>query len=198
MHSLIGRERELATATAFLDGAASGLTVLLIDGDPGIGKTTVWGATTEQARDLGYRVLSCRPAQGEISMPFVSLGDLLEPALDGDQAGMLPPAQRLALEAALVRVHPQESFGRLAVSRATLALLRELAATAPLLIAIDDVQWLDTPSAAVLQFAFRRLAGGEIRSVIQKPCHATREVRQPLQQLRVHRLHRQQRHQPDE
>lgn len=131
--------------------------MLTIRGDPGIGKTTVWAATVAQARIGGFRVLSCHPARAETEMPFVSLGDLLERVLDDDAAAALPSAQRLALEAALTRGRPEESFGRLAVSRATLALLRRTVGAGQVLIAIDDAQWLDAASVAVLRFAFRRL-----------------------------------------
>jgi len=199
MLSVIGRERELEAAAAFLEGEESGLSVLLIGGDPGIGKTTVWSAITSQAQERGYRVLSCRPAQAESSIPFVSLGDLLEPVLDGDPPDGLPPPQRLALEAALVRVEPSESVGRLAVSRATLALLRGLAAAGPLVVAIDDAQWLDAPTIAVLRFAFRRLVAGEVRAVITarsgsdaalEPPAAARLERLPLAPLSLDELGR--------
>ncbi len=166
MQTVIGRERELGALTAFLDGPGPGLSVLLLDGEAGIGKSTVWGIATAQARDRGYRVLSCRPVQAETALPFVALGDLLEPALDGAATAALPPVQRRALEAALVRAEPPEAFGRLAVSRAVLALLRALAAAGPLLVAVDDLQWLDAPSAAVLQFAFRRLTDGRVRALL--------------------------------
>ncbi|MFL5822368.1 MAG: AAA family ATPase, partial [Solirubrobacteraceae bacterium] len=165
MESVIGRERELEAAAAFLEAPTSGLSALQISGDPGIGKTTVLDAIAARAEELGHRVLRCVPAESESSMPFVSLGDLLEPVLDGGPPSTMPAAQRRALDAALVRVEPQEAFGRLAVSRATLTLVRRLVAERPLLVALDDTQWVDSSSAAVLQFVFRRLALGEVRAV---------------------------------
>src|SRR5438270_5948440 len=154
--AIVGRERELAAVAALLDAADGGCAALVLEGEAGIGKTTVWLAGIDRAQALGYRVLSCRPAEIEASLPFVSLGDLLEPVLDEGMPG-LAPAQRRALETALARVEPTEAFDRLAVSRATLALLRELAGRQPVLLAVDDVQWLDPASAAVVAFATRRL-----------------------------------------
>src|SRR5205807_103759 len=97
----------------------------------------------------------------------VSLADLLEPVIDDALAG-LPDAQRLALESALARVQPSETFGRLAVSRATFAVLHRIALGGPLVIAIDDVQWLDAPTRAVLEFALRRLTDASIRVLVSR------------------------------
>jgi DNA-binding NarL/FixJ family response regulator len=162
---VIGREGELAIVQALLAGVDEGGRALLLEGEAGIGKSTVWLAAVEQAREAGYQVLACRTAQTEVSLPFVALGDLLESVVDDALAG-LPAPQRLALESALARVPPREAFGRLAVSRAMLSLLREWVPGSRLLIAIDDVQWLDAPTRAALEFALRRLAGAPIRVLI--------------------------------
>jgi DNA-binding CsgD family transcriptional regulator len=151
---IVGRGRELGAVAGFLDEWTHAR-ALVLEGEPGIGKTTVWSSAVARAREAGHRVLSCRPAPTEASLPFASLGDLLEPAID-EAIGRLPPPQRLALEAALARVEPTGDFGRLAVSRATAAVVRELAREPRLLIAIDDAQWLDAATAAVLEFALRR------------------------------------------
>src|SRR5437868_3518308 len=113
----VGRERELAALDEFLDRPEHGCAVLVLDGAPGIGKTTVLRAGVSRALGRDYRVLSCRPAETEALLAFVSLGDLLEPLLDDAGVRLLPPAQRSALEAALARVAPTETFGQLAVSR---------------------------------------------------------------------------------
>jgi DNA-binding CsgD family transcriptional regulator/tetratricopeptide (TPR) repeat protein len=154
--SVVGRAAELAAIGTVLDPGDSGAAAFVLDGEAGIGKTTVWLAAVEAGRDQGRRVLSCRPAETEASLPFVSLGDLLAPALD--DASALPPAQRAALETALGRAEPTEGFGQVVVARATLALLQALAAESPLLVAIDDVQWLDASTQAVLEFAVRRVS----------------------------------------
>jgi hypothetical protein len=163
----VGRERELELVAELIAQHTDGCSALVFEGEPGIGKTTVLRAAIHQAQASGYRLATCRPAENEASLPFVSLGDLLEPAL-GTAFARLPPAQRTALETALALVDPTETFGRLAVSRATLAVLRELAAAAPLLIAIDDVQWLDRSTAEVLGFALRRLGDAVVRVVLTR------------------------------
>ena len=152
----VGREKELAAIDEFLFavGVSGGV---VVEGDPGIGKTTVWQATVEAAEASGVRVLRAAPAQSEAGLAFSSLADLLARAL-GDVADELPPPQRQALEAALLLDTPGGGrTDRRAVAAGLLNALRALAAEAPVLVAIDDVQWLDGPSAAALQFAFRRL-----------------------------------------
>src|SRR5947209_19749823 len=99
----VGRERELEAILELLNRDRSGSAVLELEGEPGIGKTTVFRAAVSQAAESGYRVLSCRPAESEMSLPFVSLGDLLEPVLD-ETRSFLPGPQRSALEAALSRL----------------------------------------------------------------------------------------------
>src|SRR3954451_4706951 len=156
MRSIVGREDELRALVRVVDERARRCVVVQLDGEAGIGKTSVLRSAMTHAREHGWQLLACTPAESEQSLAFAVLGDLLEPVFDEFSIG-IPDAQRTALETALARVPPSEAFGRLAVSRATLALLRELSGRAPLLIAIDDVQWLDTASAAVLGFALRRL-----------------------------------------
>ncbi len=95
-------------------------------------------------------------AAAERELSFAALGDLL--AGTQDEIGRLPAPQRRALRIALVLEEPQgEPPDERAIAVATLALLRRLAADAPLLVALDDLQWLDRASAGVLGFAFRRL-----------------------------------------
>jgi DNA-binding CsgD family transcriptional regulator len=161
----VGRERELAIVADLFERPDGGWAGLVLEGEPGIGKTTVLQAGVDAARRAGYRVLACRPVETEVSLAFVSLADLLDPVLD-DGLPRLPAAQSRALEAALARVDPSEELGQLAVSRATLALVRELALASPLLVAIDDAQWLDASTAAILKFVLRRLADAPIRVLL--------------------------------
>jgi DNA-binding CsgD family transcriptional regulator/tetratricopeptide (TPR) repeat protein len=163
----VGREPELEAVADLLDRDRVGSAVLELEGEPGIGKTTVFRTALSRARESGYRVLTCRPAESEMSLAFVSLGDLLEPVFDETRSS-LPSPQRSALEAALSRVEPAETFGRVAVSRATLAVLRALGSQAPVLIAVDDFQWLDPSSAAVLSFALRRLVDAPVRLLVTR------------------------------
>ena len=152
---MVGREPELERIAKLL-GARDGSHVVLLEGEAGIGKTTLWEEGVRIGRELSHRVLSCRPAETEAELPFSALGDLLEPLLD-ERLVLLPEPQRIALEVALLRTAPPASpTDRLAVSQAVLSILRDHA-PARTLLAIDDVQWLDAPSREVLEFALRRL-----------------------------------------
>jgi DNA-binding CsgD family transcriptional regulator len=154
---IVGRDAELATIARMLAGNPDGLQVLLIEGEPGIGKTTAWQAGIEQARQLGFVILSCRAAQAETRMSFAALGDILA-HVEPDAFAALPPPQRLAIDRALLRAEagptppPPHAIGT-----AIVALMAELAGHGPVLLAIDDVQWLDKPTVTVLAFAMRRL-----------------------------------------
>src|SRR5262245_5121103 len=154
---VVGRESELGFVGGFLSDIGAGASVLLLDGTIGIGKTTLWREGVAAAERRGQRVLSCRPVEAEIALPFAALGDLLDGVGD-DVFAPLPGPQREALEAALLRteVHGGPLLGR-AVAVALLAVIRGLSAHGELVVAIDDVQWLDTPSADALAFAGRRL-----------------------------------------
>jgi DNA-binding NarL/FixJ family response regulator len=156
MPGLVGREVELEAAAAFLERLAEGPAGLLFEGEAGIGKTTVWAETVERARGQS-RVLCAQPAEAEARLPFAALADLLEPLLS-DVLAALPTPQRHALAVALLEEEPgARPVDQRAVSAATLSVLRVLARNGPVLVAIDDLQWLDRPSASVLQFAVRRL-----------------------------------------
>jgi DNA-binding CsgD family transcriptional regulator len=162
---IVGREAELEVIASFLEDDGVGARALLIEGDPGIGKTTVWHWGVTCARELGFRVLMARPAEIESPLPFAALGDVIDPIVD-EYLGALPPAQQVAIEAALTRVTPTEGLGRLAVARATLALVREIAAQGVVVIAIDDAQWLDPPSAQALEFVALRVSELPVRFLV--------------------------------
>ena len=154
---LLGRERELETFAAYADAVREGPVGFVVEGEPGIGKTTLWEAAVAAARERGYRVLTCRPAGSEVQLSFAALGDLLEDVLD-ETLIELPRPQRRALEVALLLEDPQGlPPDQRAIGLAVLGAFRFLAASRSVLVAVDDVQWLDGPSAAVLQFAIRRL-----------------------------------------
>ena len=160
--SLIGREKELDRLEAFVNGTRDGSANLLLEGDAGIGKTTLWRAGVERARELGFRVLESRPAAPERELSFAALGDLLSGM--HDEIGSLPAPQRRALRIALVLEETEgEPADQRAVAAAMLGLLRRLTTEEPLVLALDDIQWLDAPSAGTLQFAFRRLDKEPVR-----------------------------------
>src|SRR5215472_576808 len=149
----------MAAVAAFLDGVPSGPCGLVLEGAAGIGKTTVWRAGAARAAERSYTVLSCRPAESEARLSFAALGDLLDGLLDR-ALPRLPPPQRRALEVALLMEDPVGSPPeQRAVCVAFLAVLRHLSESGPVVLAVDDLQWLDDPSARVLEFALRRLGG---------------------------------------
>jgi DNA-binding CsgD family transcriptional regulator len=154
---LVGRDEELASVLAFLESTESLPGALLLEGEAGIGKTTLLRAGIVAASQSGFCVVSTRPVEAESSLSFVSLGDLLEEQL-GKVQDALPGPQRQALQVALLQSEPEgRSPERRAVGMGVLNTLRALSEAAPLLVAIDDLHWLDGASATVLQFALRRL-----------------------------------------
>ena len=154
---LVGRRQELAAIDAFLEALPGGGSALVFAGDAGMGKTTLWEDAVAKARSRGLGVAVTRAAAAESSLSFAGLSDLVAGIGDAELAA-LPVPQRAALEQVLLRrpaAGPVELF---AVSLATAGVFRTVAARAPLLIGIDDVQWLDAATAGVLSFALRRLA----------------------------------------
>ena len=99
---IVGRGTERQAVMEFLGGISSGPIALVIEGDPGIGKSTIWRDGVAQARSGGCRVLACQPASAEVRMSFAALGDLLESVID-ELAAELDVPLRLALDAALLR-----------------------------------------------------------------------------------------------
>lgn len=135
---------------------------LAIAGEPGAGKSTLWRAGVAAAARAGHRVLRSEPSAAEADLPFVGLSDLFTGALP-DVDGDIPGPQRDALEVALlVRPAGVEPPTARAVGLAVLAAVRGLAAAGPVLVAIDDVHWLDEATLDALTFAFRRADSGPI------------------------------------
>jgi len=165
MSSLVGRDAELDAGIAFLSrpGGFAGLAII---GDPGIGKTTVWAALVDRARAAGSRVLVARPAEAEADLSFAALGDALA-EIPSDAFDGLTPPQRRALDVALLRVeHDGPALARRAVAGALLAIVQRLARDGELVLAIDDVQWLDHESLAAFEFALRRLDDEPVRLLV--------------------------------
>jgi DNA-binding NarL/FixJ family response regulator len=176
--SLVGRESELGAAEAFL--ASERPCALAIVGDPGIGKTTLWQAAVEHARAAGARVLVARPTESEARLAFAGLADLLAGVPDELFAG-LPEPQRVGLDAALLRAAAERPPERRVVGAGFLTLLRELAVESEVVCAIDDLHWLDASSAAVVEFALRRLGDQPVRAVVS--VRGTELARPPLPAL---------------
>jgi DNA-binding CsgD family transcriptional regulator len=155
MQPLVGRETELR---ALQDALASPAPVgIVLEGEAGIGKTALWRAGLERAESTVMRTLVARPAEAETELSHAALGDLLAP-LAAELGGELPEPQRHALDVAFLRAAPAETpVSPRAVGSATLTAIRLAAERQPLLLAIDDIQWLDPASAEALRFALRRL-----------------------------------------
>ncbi len=170
---IVGRESELVAVREFV---ASGH-ALVLTGEAGIGKTSLWNAGIEAARERGLRVLVAQPASAEIRLSFAALGDLL----DGVPLAGVPGPQRHALEVALLREEPD---GAPPEPRAIPAgFLSALRALAPVLVAVDDVQWLDAPSADALAFAARRLGGVPVRFLLAR--RSATELERTLRPVRL-------------
>ena len=161
---LVGRSAECELLRRLIAGAREeSAGVILLRGEPGIGKTSLLTFTADAAD--GFRVLQIQGHESEIEIPFAGLSWLLE-SLTG-LLGQLPPVQAEALAGAL-QLGPAAGSGgeRLAVATATLTLLAAAADAQPLLVAVDDGQWLDVPSLEAIVFAARRLQAEAIAVVI--------------------------------
>ncbi len=154
---MVGRDRELEQLDAFLEAAQKEPLVLTLSGEAGIGKTTLWRAGLQLARQRGAIVLEARATPAEASLSFSALADMLD-RVDDDVLGQLPLPQAEALRAALVRApFPSGGIDDHAIFAGVLSVLRLLSGLSPVVVAIDDAQWLDSSSARALAFAFRRL-----------------------------------------
>lgn len=150
-----GRQPARAVLDRFLEQAHHGPRALVVEGEAGIGKTVLWRAALSGA--AGIRVLVCAPTQAESTLPYAGLADLLAD-VPARLTGALPEAQRLALDIALCRTAPGAGdLHALAVAHGLLTVLRLLALQGPVLIAVDDMPWLDPATASALLFALRRL-----------------------------------------
>src|SRR3954469_12893661 len=143
---VIGRPGELQAIERFLDALADGPAVLLLEGEPGIGKTTLLRAGVERARRRDRHVLMCAASPSEARLSYAALADLLG-GVGGDILDRLPEPQREALAVALLHAPPgSRPVDPRAVARGTLAALEALTANGAVVVAVDDLQWLDRPS----------------------------------------------------
>ena len=159
--AIVGREQEIARLGGFLDSAGRGPAALVLEGEAGIGKTTLWRWTLATARGRGFTVLSASPAAAETALSFSALDDLLEPVL-GDVLPRLPAPRRAALEAALLLSASHGAPEGHAIAAGLRDAIRVLGEVGPVLVAVDDAQWIDRPSAAVIAYALRRLASAPV------------------------------------
>jgi DNA-binding CsgD family transcriptional regulator/tetratricopeptide (TPR) repeat protein len=156
---ILGRERELEVIGHFLDSLEIGPAACVFEGEAGIGKTALWREGVATARAESFRVLVCAPAEVETALSYSSLADLLE-GVEPEVIAVLPAPQRAALDVALLRAGRVDAVAaQRAVATAVVSVLGELASSTPVVVAVDDVQWLDRASARALEFAARRLEG---------------------------------------
>ena len=162
MATLVAREVELAAGERFLAAVHGGPATMVLDGEAGIGKTTVWAEIVERGQGRGDRLLIARPARPEQALSLATLADLLGQVHPNELAG-LPDPQRDAIDAVLFAgtASGQPIQPRL-LGTAIRSLFEQLAAARPLVIAIDDLQWVDPVSASVLGFALRRAGSARV------------------------------------
>ena len=181
---MIGRAAELRAVERFADAARTSPAALVVEGEPGIGKTTLWEAGIEAARARGLRVLQARASSAEARLSFAGLTDLLED-VDGPAFAALPAPQRAALEVALLRAEPGESAPEpRAIGVGLLGILRGLAAAGPAVVAVDDLQWQDDASTHALAFAARRLDGEAVSVLLARRPGAPSELERAVERLR--------------
>jgi DNA-binding CsgD family transcriptional regulator len=149
----VGRERERARIDRLLQDARAGRSgALLMHGEAGIGKTALVRWAIGQA--TGLRVLRARGIETESDIPFAGLAELVTPLLD--RLDDIPEVQTRALRGALA-LGPATPHDRFTVPAGLLSLLAVAAEDQPVLVVIDDAQWLDEPSLEAFLFAGRRL-----------------------------------------
>jgi DNA-binding CsgD family transcriptional regulator len=190
--TIVGRDAEMAVVRRFLDDASGECCALHLHGPAGIGKSTIWQAALSEGEALGFRVSRSRPTEAEATLPFSGLTDLFGDLLDEVQPE-LPEPQRRALDIALLRASVEETRpDPLAISLAVLNLLRVATTTRPIILAVDDVPWLDRSSATVLDFALRRLEREPVGILVAQRTTGDGAVSAPLASAlpaqRVHEL----------
>jgi hypothetical protein len=130
---------------------------MLVEGEVGIGKTSILAAARDAACARGWRVLAANPAELEMPLEYTGIADLLEP-LPVSLTDSLPAPQRRAIRVALLREEaPEPPVDLRTIATAAVTILRRLADAQPVLLVIDDLHWLDLASARVLAFVLRRL-----------------------------------------
>ena len=157
--AVVSRSTEMRSIAQFFSAAATQPAGLLLEGEAGIGKTTLWLAALQQARTQGFHVLSARAWEAESVLAYGTVADLMAD-IDAAALTALPDVQRLAVDRVLLHgLGGGPETDQHVVAAALLAVIEALAADAPVIVGIDDLQWLDASSLAVVAFVARRLRG---------------------------------------
>ncbi|MFN8156195.1 MAG: AAA family ATPase [Candidatus Nanopelagicales bacterium] len=160
---LVGRDELVTRIDWVVASARAGAgAALLLRGDPGAGKSALLSAARESASAAGLRVVATAGVDDERELPYAGLHALLR-VLDADGVDLVP-AHRSALDAAL-GLDDGSRPGTLVVATALLAVLDARSTDVPLLVAVDDLHWVDAESRAVLAFASRRIADNAVAVV---------------------------------
>ncbi|MFG1615876.1 ATP-binding protein [Nonomuraea wenchangensis] len=154
---MVGRETETAEIMRRIAAGRSRGGVLILTGDPGAGKSMLLDFAAGHARREGGRVLRAAGSESEAHLGFAGLHQLLRPVLA--ELDSLPPWQRSALRTVLGLEQDTEAPDGVLTGSAVLTLLSDLAEPAPLLVVVDDAQWIDRASLDVLSFVARRMDG---------------------------------------
>lgn len=165
MPALTGRDAELELVEGLLGRSDSGeACVLLVQGEPGIGKSRLLRALVESATARGFRLVEARADEWAQDVPFASLAEALEPVVAGEPAlvDALDIRERRGLSSVLPGLladdlAPLQAGERHLAHRALAAVLDELAEDSGSLLVVDDVQWADPATVEVLAGMFRRL-----------------------------------------
>lgn len=180
---MIGRGAELASLREAAGALGPGGAALVIEGPPGIGKSTLADAFAAELVADGFTLLRCTGLEGEAAPGFAGLHELLHPVLD--HLGVLPERQAAALRAAFGMVDGAVS-DQLLIGLATLGLVEEAAANRRLLLVVEDAQWLDGSSLSALLFVARRL--GRARALMLLSVRTGTSAVDPLRGQPVRRL----------
>lgn len=155
---LADRKAENQKVTAFLEHVLLEPGTLVLEGEAGIGKSTLLWEAAETAAAHGYLVLSAVCAPTEVRYAYAAVADLLA-GVDAPILNELPEEQRAALDRVLLGGGDGPAGNERMVATAFLAVIRRVSSVAPVLLCIDDAQWLDMSSQVVIGFAERRLTG---------------------------------------
>ncbi|MFJ4234244.1 AAA family ATPase [Cellulosimicrobium cellulans] len=173
---LIGRDTELGRLRTAVEEARAGHgSAILVTGEAGIGKTSLLQATAQAGAD-GFRVLTARGVGGTRAAGFEGLHELLVPVLS--RLDNLPRRQGAALKVAF-GMEDGEPADRLITGIATFSLLEDASVIEPLLVLVEDLHWLDEPTAQTIAFLASRLSSAAILLVASSRSDAAYQDWQP-------------------